>query len=156
MNKDLQNKLYEDFPDLYRGRLLSPQQNLMCYGFSVADGWEPLIRKLSEQLTFLAKVENTPVIAMQVKEKFGTLSFYANDATDIMRACISYVEHFSSQTCEVCGKYGDLRNRGSSGWMKTLCAEHAYESGYWLDDYEAKQMGVTDHIRNPKGSKDGE
>lgn len=145
MSPSLTTALFDDFPDLYRSKDKSTQVSLMPFGFECSDGWEPLIRKLSEQLTFLAKVEGTDIEAVQVKEKFGTLSFYTNGGTDIMTACIQRTEHLSSQTCEVCGEYA--KTRGGS-WVRTLCAQHAYEDRYPLDDWEAARLGVTDHIRH--------
>lgn len=62
--------LCKDFPKLYAQRGLSPRETCMCWGFSCGDGWEPIIRRLS------AKLEAAGAVAVQVKEKFGTLRFY--------------------------------------------------------------------------------
>lgn len=61
------------------------------------------------------------VVAMQVKEKFGSLRFYVSSADDEVFAMIDMAENMSCVTCEVCGSPGELRNEG---WMKTLCDEH--------------------------------
>lgn len=142
MHKELDEALVRDFPELYADRYADMQTTAMCWGFECNAGWEPLIRKLSEQLTFLAKVERVEVKASQVKEKYGTLSFYTHGATEIMQACIHEAERISSQTCEECGKYGRLRDKG---WLATLCAKHAYENNYPIDDWEAKELGVTEY-----------
>lgn len=144
MSPELDKKLCEDFPELYRDRYADTRTTCMCWGFSCGDGWEPIIRKLSEQLVFLAKAEGVDVRASQVKEKYGTLRFYTWGGTDIMQACISAAERKSEQTCETCGEDGRAR---SNGWVATLCAKHAYARNYALSDWEANEIGVTDHVR---------
>lgn len=144
MRKELTDQLFADFPTLYAGKDEPLTQNLMGFGFECGDGWEPLIRKLSEQLTFLALAENSPVKAVQVKEKYGTLRFYVDGATEIMDACIEAAERRSGQTCEVCGERGSIR---SGGWIQTLCAQHAYDSKRQISDWEAESLGVTDHVK---------
>lgn len=83
----------------------------------VGPGWAELLTELHEKLEFLAKAQGCDYTVSQIKEKFGTLRFYAN-CTDIMQDCISAAEHQSSFVCEGCGDYGTLRK---GGWLKTLC-----------------------------------
>ena len=56
--------------------------------------------------------------ASQVKEKFGTLSFYLTSGTDTMYEIADAAERKSAKTCEACGKPGKLRGRG---WLYTRC-----------------------------------
>jgi hypothetical protein len=49
MREDLDKALVEDFPLLYTERSWSMRETCMCWGFP-GDGWEPLIRELSEKL----------------------------------------------------------------------------------------------------------
>ena len=59
--------------------------------------------------------------ATQVKEKFGTLRFYADygeDYEDEIEDLIHQAEVRSSKTCEECGQPGVTR---PGGWIKTLC-----------------------------------
>lgn len=68
-------------------------------------------------------------INSQIKEKFGTLRFYYNtlnsqissDSRKSIRA-LSQAEIKSSNTCEICGKYGEVRVDG--GIYTTVCEEH--------------------------------
>jgi len=39
MNKELSKKLYDDFPELYRGKDRPLTESLMCFGFECRDGW---------------------------------------------------------------------------------------------------------------------
>src|SRR3990167_3567611 len=100
MNKDLDAALVHDFPKLYRQRGLSMRETCMCWGFSVGDGWEPLIRRLSE------KLEPLGVEASQVKEKYGGLRFYLSGGSAEAEAFIDVAEAEADVTCERCGQPG--------------------------------------------------
>lgn len=76
MTKELEDKIYEQYPALYRQKDLTPQQTCMCWGLSVGDGWYAVINYISEHLTRLAETYDVVIEASQVKEKFGTLRFY--------------------------------------------------------------------------------
>jgi hypothetical protein len=98
----------------------------MCWGFP-GDGWEPLIRRLSEKLEPLAR--EFGLRASQVKEKFGTLRFYVRDEdgdrklppaiSEAVHAAIRVAFEESARTCEHCGAAGSTR--GVGGWYLTLC-----------------------------------
>jgi len=105
----------------------------MCWGFRCGDGWEPLIRTLSGQLTFLAGVEGNQPVVSTVKKKFGTLRFYVDNTTPIQDACISAAEARSASVCEACGAYGWVRG---GGWLVCRC------DPCW----EAARLPVTDYI----------
>lgn len=128
MKKELDDKLCEDFPLLYADRRKSMQETCMCWGFP-GDGWEPLIRKLSEKLEPLIQKwcrENVDKFdqharASQVKEKFGTLRFYMDGyTTKEMNELIREAELKSEETCEDCGAVGIVF---SDGWIRTLCLD---------------------------------
>lgn len=118
MKKELDDKLCADFPKLYKNRNGNPAETAMYWGFECGNGWESIIRKLSERLTKLSELEKVDVVATQVKEKFGTLRFYTNVETDLMSACIELAEAQSESICEVCGEIGRLVGES---WVKTLC-----------------------------------
>jgi hypothetical protein len=67
--------------------------------------------------------EKLPKIA-QIKEKFGTLRWYVNNADKTSQKIIDFAELMSENTCEVCGEYGKTY---TTGWHKTLCLKHAIE-----------------------------
>lgn len=71
------------------------------------------------------------VVAVQVKEKFGTLRFYTHGGNDIIYALIGFAESMSGVTCEVCGAPGKRRG---SGWIYTSCDAHAHKED--LDEEE--------------------
>jgi formylmethanofuran dehydrogenase subunit E len=130
MSPELDEALVKDFPYLYADRHKSLRETGMYWGFSVADGWEPLIRKLSEKIEPIAKSmaesdsESDYPKACQVKEKFGTLRFYMTQSTEEINKFIREAEIKSASVCEVCGESGTRRE---GAWVKTLCDEHAKE-----------------------------
>jgi len=128
MKQELDDKLVADFPNLYQQRHWSMQETCMCWGFP-GDGWEPLIRRLSE------KLEPLGIVAVQVKEKFGTLRFHTEwpderfaDGERVADKAIQLAMKESSMTCEECGQPGELDERA---WMRTLCA--ACKANRWKD-----------------------
>jgi hypothetical protein len=64
------------------------------------------------------------VVALQVKEKFGTLRFYYTGGDEVIDHLVYMAESFSGVTCEVCGNLGKLNNEG---WIKCLCEKHEKE-----------------------------
>lgn len=75
------------------------------------------------------------VVAVQVKEKYGTLRFYYDGGDEYIRALTNMAESMSARTCEVCGAPG---KRNSFGWIQTLCKTHAEAAGV-ADNYEEEQ-----------------
>jgi len=123
MNKDLTRKLYTDFPELYQDRSKPCSESLMCFGFEHDDGWFELVYKLSEDLMVISsKLGIKPPVAVQIKEKFGTLRFYVDGYHAEIAKRIEQAELESALLCEVCGNEGKQR---SQGWVRTLCDWHA-------------------------------
>lgn len=58
-------------------------------------------------------------VAVQVKEKYGTLRFYVTAATDEQHAYISFAEEMSGTTCETCGTTKGVYQ--TDGWVQTTC-----------------------------------
>jgi hypothetical protein len=154
MNLHYDNYLTRKYPLLYRDRHASATSTCMVWGFSCGDGWFNIINTLSAELSYpyehaksryefmveqnkpadtiaVAKLEmdrlleNHP-LAVQVKEKFGTLRFYADNISPDQDKYIAFAENMSARTCEVCGKRGKLR---AGGWLRTLCGEHTITKG---------------------------
>jgi hypothetical protein len=74
------------------------------------------------------------VVAVQVKEKFGTLRFYVNGASDATYAAIQMAENMSARTCDICGCPGET---GGQGWISTRCDAH--RDSNWRDEDFAEQ-----------------
>ena len=120
MDKDLEQKLVEKYPNLYKEYGGDITETCMGWGFTCGNGWFDLIDKLSE------KLEKHGVVAAQVKEKFGGLRFYINpiksDKSKEIRDLINEAEQQSYKICEKCGNPGNVRG---GRWISTLCDECA-------------------------------
>lgn len=96
---------------------------------NVGKGWWPLVRKLEEHLNELSP----DFELLQVKEKFGSLRYYASPqpgcterAAQEFTEWIADAENESDHICEVCGEPGDT-SPGKFGYLKTLCEVHKAE-----------------------------
>ncbi len=129
MDSNLEERLYSEFPELYRGRSESLQENLMPLGFAVRDGWHDIIYDLSQKIVDYCQENDLAVPKVfQVKEKFAGLRFYLESYPDEkIREFIDEAEQKSRETCEVCGNKGETRD---GSWIKTLCDKHADKQGY--------------------------
>lgn len=111
MDKELDDKLCEDFPNLYADRHASMRITAMCWGFP-QKGWEPIIRRLSEKLEpmilALPEEERQNCKAAQCKEKYGSMRFYMTGSTAEMGDVIREAERESARTCETCGAPGKI------------------------------------------------
>lgn len=123
MDKELDQKLCADFPNLFGDRNASMRVTAMCWGFP-GNGWEKIIREAAEKLEPLIVAykkefpgDDAPR-ASQIKEKFGTLRFYLSHGTDEMFDIANEAEEKSAEVCEHCGEKGELRQ---GGWLLTLC-----------------------------------
>lgn len=133
MKAELQKKLFDKYPKIFRQKDLSMQETCMCWGIETGDGWYDLIDLLCWKLQSMTDMndhlpERFPQIeATQVKEKFGTLRFYTGGASEWQDGVIDFAESISAKTCDICGKAGTL-NR--NGWIACRCPEHkeSYES----------------------------
>lgn len=129
MNQELTKKLTDKFEFFYRDAPIT--ESLMSFGFECGDGWFQLIwdlcEKIEEELQEEDPKEKTKHMlrghghfqVVQVKEKFGTLRFYADGANKAINDMIGEAESKSAVTCEGCGKPGTIDS--SSGWVSTLC-----------------------------------
>jgi hypothetical protein len=134
MKKELQDKIFNDFPQLYRDRVLPDTISRMCDGFyCCGDGWYDIIYNLSKEIHEFClkhKLEGDSYIRVfQVKSKWASLRYYleesgklTKDQYDEVYALISKAANMSSKTCEVCGKPGKLYE--ANYWASTLCEEH--------------------------------
>ncbi len=110
---EFEKHLKETYPEMY--------QNVYC-GIYIDKGWFDLVDILSKKMYDAAKQSNVdyPRVA-QIKEKFGSLRFYADNTDEYMEGLIDMAEKISTHVCEVCGNSGELRN---TSWTRTLCDDH--------------------------------
>jgi hypothetical protein len=137
MDQELQDKLFEKYPQLFINRTKSPMESCMSWGCEVGNGWYELLsslcwrifqhekniedrkriladqpEKIQEELSYF------PVKFDQIKEKYGGLRVYFTGGDDYVEGVVGMAEEYSYKICEVCGNSGKP-NKG--GWITTLC-----------------------------------
>jgi len=138
MDGELQNQLYEKYPDLFSNRAKSPRESCMSFGIECNNGWYELLssvcwrifqheRNIADRIRIRNQnaipnnqpdLEYVPVKFDQVKEKYGGLRIYFSGGDDYVDGIVSMAEEYSYKVCEVCGNAGKP-NKG--GWITTLC-----------------------------------
>lgn len=121
MSPDNTQYLYDTYPRLYRGHRKSPRKTLMYWGFCCGNGWFQILDDVSRDIAAHALGKGLDPEVLQVKEKFGTLSFYIRGADSDIHGLILQADERSTQTCEMCGAPGKLLD--DHGWWKTRCPE---------------------------------
>jgi len=134
MIKELQDKIFNDFPQLYRDRVLPDSISRMCDGFyCCGEGWYDIIYNLSKDIHEFClkhKLEGDSYIRVfQVKSKWGTLRYYLEEPGKLspeqykeVYSLIMKAQNLSAITCEVCGKHAELHD--VKGWVTTVCEIH--------------------------------
>ena len=128
MKAELQQKLYEKYPNIFRQKDLDKTVTAMCWGISCGDGWYDLIDTLCENIQNRImnvnrnKPEEEHLIceAVQVKEKFGGLCFYTYGSDDYIDGLVSMAESMSYHICTECSKPSEKQDN-NRGWIYTLC-----------------------------------
>ncbi len=139
MNKELELKLVEKYPNVLRDYGGDMEKTCMHWGMECGNGWYDLLDGLLQKLDYLSNHSGVQVVADQIKEKFGTLRFYysvisksdlnVDPVVDkIISDVVTAAERQSAYVCENTGKRGFSCSR--MGWLRTLCKEEADKDGY--------------------------
>jgi hypothetical protein len=133
MNTDLQNALYEAWPQIFRQKDLSPADTSMCWGIQCEDGWTGLVDALCEVTTAHARTGAHPVLAATtVKEKFASLRVHFDQHCEFCHGAGLLIEALSTRVCEVTGRPG-VRCIARVGGVKTLSPDAAVQLGFEVD-----------------------
>lgn len=118
MSPDLEKKLVDEFPQLYRlVHDTSSRTPIGAYGITVGDGWYEILRSISAELRVASEAHSVDLMVSQVKATFrrliiGTHWSYpayshlnpahlaAREAFEKIR---SDAEELSASTCQGCG-----------------------------------------------------
>jgi hypothetical protein len=92
--------------------------------FGVGNGWLGILERLFQTLIRLGWDKSF----INVKEKFGGLSFFIDNLPENGLHFIVESEKESFKVCEVCGEPGEQHR--INGWIYTLCDEHRDEKLY--------------------------
>lgn len=121
MEPELEEKLFSAHPILYRDRDKTPLETLICYGIDCDNGWFDILMLLSDQIeNYNRQDPDNPVVATQVKSKFGELRFYIHGGDDYIADLIEKATQESLRTCEICGSTSQV-TQNKDGWIETLC-----------------------------------
>ncbi len=121
MNKELQNKLYNKYPKIFRQKNLPMTQTCMCWGLECGDGWYDILDRLCEKIqNYVDATGCSQVEASQVKEKFGTLRFYTHGGDETTEKFVDEVVEETYNICELCGSKEDIQP--TTGWIQYLCS----------------------------------
>lgn len=86
-------------------------------------GWWPMIEKVASAIdSFNAVHPDSPVEVSQIKQKFGGLRIYHNNAPEDIRLLIDEAVEASWRTCERCGTTEGVTTN-LEGYRLTLCPE---------------------------------
>jgi len=135
MKQELQQQLYDKYPELFSNKDKSIMESCMGWGIECGDGWYDILSSLCwmikqqednirSQTEYKQQKDATytsdyyPVKFDQIKEKFGGLRVYFTGGDSYIQGLVSMAESFSYKICEVCGERGKP-NKG--GWISTLC-----------------------------------
>jgi len=137
MNKILDDYLYNKYPKIFAERKLSPQESCLGRGFECGNGWMPLIDSLcyniqqhidshNEWVEKYGKKKDKLIpqfVALQVKEKFGSLRIYHQGGDDYCQGLVDMAVSWSWNTCEICGDGGKRLVGHTKGWIGSICVD---------------------------------
>ena len=89
MKQELEQKLYNDFPKLFRQKDLPITESAMGWGIDTPDEWFDVIYKACQLIQdYCNSDDNKQIEFTQVKEKFGQLRMYYYGANDYIDGVI--------------------------------------------------------------------
>ena len=116
MDKQLQEKLFEKYPKIFKQRHLPNTETSMCYGIQCPDNWYDLIDTLCACIQQYIQFKDNEIDkeiekfkgslyprefkriicqATQVKTKFNMLRFYVTGRDDYIKGLIQMAENMS-------------------------------------------------------------
>ena len=133
-----------------------PFEPYELFGVECGHGWDSIIKPLFDYIEEFNKHKEDcgKIVILQVKEKFGELHFYVDNATEELNEMIRVAEDKSYETCEICGSTKDVGH--TRGWITTICKECIRKNAiknknypYW-HDYTTNKLYVFDENGNEK------
>lgn len=135
MKQELQQQLYDKYPELFSNKDKSIMESCMGWGIECGDGWYDILARLCwkikeqednirwqteyrQQKDVTYTSDYYPVKFDQIKEKFGGLRVYFTGGDSYIEGLVSMAESFSYKICEVCG---ERAKPNEGGWISTLC-----------------------------------
>jgi len=121
MKSELQNKLLQKYPKIFRQKNLSMKETCMCWGIATPDSWYDILDNLCNVIQKKVNEKGYhQVEATQVKEKFGYLRFYTNFCYDDIEDEINKAERETKEICALCGSKENIKCP-KGWWIIYLC-----------------------------------
>lgn len=144
MSPEKEKSLQDKYPKIFGTS--DPYQPYTLYGIECGDGWyhllDVLCRNIQGHLDFKMKgletgeeKEAMQLIAMQVKQKFGTLRFYHSGGDEYTAGLIQMAEAISGMICETCGDKATVK---TGGWVTNLCNSCHIKGKFKAQGFELK------------------
>jgi hypothetical protein len=167
MQKKLDDYLVTKYPKIFIDRYKPPTESCLYFGFEHGDGWFWLLDQLCDSIQNYIDNNNNwkksdeekipQVVATQVKEKFGTLSFYYNGGDSYTDGMVRMAENMSANICEFCGSTEDVGK--TQGWISTICkpcydnSSERISNRVWKENKNNIPTEITKELRKIKLDK---
>lgn len=132
MKKELQQRLFSTYPELFYKALNPKSMDSIKYGIQTEDGWFEVIDKMCEDIFCYCKQNSIPFPMFTIiKEKYGNLCIQACNTNDCIEVIIAECICSAENICECCGgEHARLKTLNCSNdvryfesIIKTLCDE---------------------------------
>jgi hypothetical protein len=137
MDDKLQNKLFKNYPKIFKQVNDPITETCMCWGIDTENGWYWLINELCSSIQSYIDanqhLEIQQVEAVQVKQKYGSLRFYYSGGNDDINGMVMFAEKLSYSICENCGSKRGIKH--TRGWILTLCSR-------CFSKYQSNKSGI--------------
>ena len=107
MNKQLDEQLCKDFPEIFRNRHGDRRTTAMCWGFDCGDGWEPVIRFTCKQI--MSKVNNLRYTIKDIEENLNQYNWANQEKLDEKKQELEEEQKLIPVAAQVKEKFGGLR-----------------------------------------------
>lgn len=150
-DKEFDEYMVEKYPDQFRGRPVQPDQKVltcMNFGFEIGKGWRHIMDSLCQKLQAIYEASGVLCVFTQIKEKFGTGSFYymtenTRDAENaevwnsMIDKLVSQAEDYTAHVCEELGTnyYKDERV-AYPGWTYGMSVDGFKK---WINDSSSSE-----------------
>lgn len=120
MNRNLELKLKENFPDYFVDLYGDPRYTCLAWGCQNGDGWYPILYRLCSKIK---ELNPSNFKFTQIKEKWGAFSISTNSLDPQIGKLVKEAYEASMTTCENCGTEESVTCETSidKHWIRTLC-----------------------------------
>lgn len=119
-----------------------PKEPYELFGIECGEGWKGIYQPIIDYIEDYnkGKEDDDKIEIYQIKEKFGTLSFYVSKKTDELRKMIEDAEAESYHVCEICGRHIN-KQIVEHHWIYPMCRE-------CYDGMKERQEKIMEEVEN--------